>query len=223
MENVSGFLLIDKPLEWTSHDVVAKVRGLTGIQRIGHGGTLDPLATGLLILGVGAATKQLEQFVQGDKSYTATVRLGATSSTDDGEGELMEQPDATPATEPEVRAALAYFQGKQEQLPPSYSALKTNGKKAYELARQGLKVPRQPRVVVYHEMTLRKYEWPIIELTATVSKGTYIRSLARDIGARLGTGGYLNALRRDSIGKLQLAEAVTMEQLAEDWQKHLRC
>lgn len=215
-----GFLLIDKPLGWTSHDVVAKVRQITGVQKVGHGGTLDPLATGLLVVGIGAATKQLEQFVQGDKSYVATVRLGESSTTDDAEGELTEQSSEPPTLE-RVGTALAFFRGKQQQLPPNFAALKTKGRKYYHLARQGLFVPRQTREVTFHELELLDYTWPDVTLCTVVSKGTYIRALARDLGAKLATGGYLVALRRMAIGDLSVDQAMTMETVVDEWQNQL--
>lgn len=215
-----GFLLVDKPLEWTSHDVVAKLRGITGIRKIGHGGTLDPLATGLLVIGIGQATKQLEQYVQGDKLYLATVRLGATSTTDDAEGEIATVTADEPTRE-RITETLHSFMGEQLQLPPTFSALKTDGKKHYELARSGKPVERTPRRITIHTIEPARIEYPDVTFRCRVSKGTYIRSIARDLGERLGTGGYLVALRRESVGDLNLRNAVTLEQLQRDWKAHL--
>ncbi len=217
---MDGFLLVDKLAGWTSHDVVAKIRTISGMKKVGHGGTLDPLATGLLVVGLGKATKQLEQFVQGDKTYLATVRLGATSTTDDAEGEIVSRDSPQPQDD-EVQLALDYFHGKQQQMPPLYAALKTKGKKYYQLARQGLYVPRRTREVVFHEVSLLRYQYPDLEIRTRVGKGTYIRSLARDIGEKLGTGGYLAALRRETVGELPLAKAHTIEEIAADWQRYL--
>lgn len=210
----SGFLLIDKPAGWTSHDVVAKLRGITGIKKIGHGGTLDPLATGLLVVGIGAATKQLEQFVQGDKGYLATVRLGATSDTDDAEGVLRPHSGAAEPPRRVVEQALGSFMGEQQQLPPIYSALKTAGQKHYQLARAGKEVVRTARTVTIHRIELLSYSWPDVEFSCSVSKGTYIRSIARDLGAKLGTGGYLAELRRVSVGNQSLDDAHEIEEIS---------
>jgi tRNA pseudouridine55 synthase len=217
----AGFLLVDKPLEWTSHDVVAKLRGITGIRKIGHGGTLDPLATGLLVIGIGAATKQLEQYVQGDKTYLATVRLGAASTTDDAEGEVSRRSVGTEPTEAAITAAMAGFVGDQDQLPPTFSALKTDGKKHYELARAGKPVVRKPRQITIHSVEPVKIAYPDVTFRCRVSKGTYIRSIARDLGERLDVGGYLTALRRESVGEFTLAEAASLTELQADWQHHL--
>jgi tRNA pseudouridine55 synthase len=215
---VEGFLLIDKPSGPTSHDVVAKLRGITGIKRIGHGGTLDPLATGLLVIGLGAATKQLEQFVQGDKTYLATVCLGATSTTDDAEGELKPVSGEHQPKSQEIKQALSSLVGPQQQLPPVYSAIKTKGKKHYELARAGKPGDRTPRPVTIHSIELLDYTWPDVRFRTSVSKGTYIRALARDLGDRLGTGGYLSALRRERVGAFRIEDAHSLDELAGRWQ-----
>lgn len=218
--DVAGFLLVDKPSGWTSHDVVAKLRGVTGIKRIGHGGTLDPLATGLLVVGVGAATKRLEQFVQGDKAYLATVRLGTTSTTDDAEGELTKN-DSTFPSESQVRGTLETFIGEQDQLPPIYSAIKTAGRKHYDLARAGTPADRETRRVTIKSIELVEYAWPDLSFRTTVSKGTYVRALARDLGEKLRTGAYLSALRRESVAPFSLDQAATVEIIEKDWRKHL--
>lgn len=226
----AGILLVDKPKGWTSHDVVAKLRRITGIRRIGHGGTLDPLATGLLVIGIGSATKRLEQFVQGEKTYVAGVTLGATSTTDDAEGEITPgpAPDGSGAgtsgagpTTAAVRATLQKFTGTQEQLPPVYSAIKTGGKKAYVEARAGRAVERQPRLVTIRELDLVKYDYPELEMRATVSKGTYIRALARDLGEALGTGAYLSALRRERVGAYSVEQAHRLSELEHGWERFL--
>lgn len=217
----AGFLLVDKPTGWTSHDVVAKVRGVTGVKKVGHGGTLDPLATGLLIVGLGSATKQLDRFVQGDKEYMATVRLGATSDTDDAEGTVKERPISDPPDEDAVLQALRTFEGEQQQLPPTYSALKTAGKKHYELARAGKTVERKPRTVTVSELTMLEYRWPEVKFRVTVSKGTYIRSIARDLGEELGTGGYLAALRRERVGPYRVDGAQSIDEIGKEWQSRV--
>ena len=214
-------MLVDKPAGWTSHDVVAKLRGITGIKRIGHGGTLDPFATGLLVIGIGTATKELDQFVQGDKAYEATIRLGMTSTTDDPEGELNERHAYKEPDIADVSKVLEKFVGKQEQLPPVYSALKTGGRKAYQRARAGEEVPREPRPVEIKELELVRYEWPELEISTTVSKGTYIRALARDIGEALGTGAFLKDLQRTAVGTRTLEQAHGVAELESGWVRYL--
>lgn len=227
---MDGILLIDKPQGWTSHDVVAKVRsvlrqaqrdGLAGQQgqavrkiRVGHSGTLDPMATGLLILLIGKATKQQDTFMKLDKSYEAEITLGATSDTDDAEGEIQKtDTGARVPTNQELEDVLKEFTGEIEQVPPAYSAVKTGGQRAYKEARAGKTVKLEPRSVTVHDLNLLEYHYPVLRLVATVSSGTYIRSLARDIGASLGTGGYVSALRRTRIGAWSLANSVQMDGL----------
>ena len=210
-----GYLLIDKPAGWTNHDVVAKVRNLTGIKKVGHGGTLDPMATGLLVIGLGSATKGLEQFVQGDKTYVAEVTLGATTATDDAEGKVEPTTNSTELAQSEIKAALKGFEGDIEQLPPVYSAIKTGGKKAYVEARQGRTVERKPRAVTIHGIELLEYAWPVLRIRVAVSKGTYIRALARDIGERLGTGAYLSGLRRERVGELSVEDFHRIEEISK--------
>lgn len=219
--DASGILLVDKPKGWTSHDVVAKLRRLTGIKKIGHGGTLDPTATGLLVIGIGSATKSLEQFVQGEKTYLAGVTLGATSPTDDAEGELTARPVAEPPDVTKVRTTLKKFIGTQEQLPPVFSAIKTDGKKAYAEARAGREVERKPRLVTIRELDLVNYAYPELAARTTVSKGTYIRALARDIGEALGTGAYLSALRRERVGAYSVEQAHRLSELEHGWERFL--
>lgn len=217
----SGFLLIDKPKHWTSHDVVAGLRKITGIKKIGHGGTLDPMATGLLVIGIGSATKQLEQFVQGEKSYLATVTLGTTSTTDDAEGELTTRAISDPPERSAIEQSLKKFVGTQEQLPPVFSAIKTDGKKAYAEARAGRQVERKPRLVTINSIDLVGYDFPELKIRTSVSKGTYIRALARDIGEVLGTGGYLTALRRESVGQYSVNDAKKLSELEHGWESSL--
>lgn len=219
--NPSGFLLIDKPTGWTSHDVVAKIRNLTGVKKVGHGGTLDPMATGLLVLGLGAATKELDQFVMGDKAYLAEITLGQTSTTDDAEGELAAQAVTSRPTQQAVRRVLEKFTGNITQTTPTYSALKTGGKKHYELARAGKAVPQKTREVTVHSLALLAYQWPQLTVRAKVSKGTYIRSLARDIGETLGTSGYLSDLRRENVGTFSVENAHSLDENFDWWREWL--
>ena len=214
---MNGILLIDKPAGWTSFDAVHKVRrfieqsGLnaTGKKRfpVGHTGTLDPLATGLLVLMLGTYTKQVPQFTKLDKTYEVTMRLGRTSTTGDEEGEKTTVSAHRPTAE-EVRTALAQFCGDILQTPPAFSAIKINGQRAYALARAGKAPDLKPRPVTIHRITLRSYEYPLVHFTAEVSSGTYIRSLVADLGTALHTGAYMAALRRTRVGDFSLADAI---------------
>jgi tRNA pseudouridine55 synthase len=212
----SGFLLIDKPAGITSHDVVDRVRRATGERRVGHAGTLDPFATGLLIVGVGRdATKRLDEFLGQDKEYVAEATLGATSDTDDCDGTITELSTThTPSTE-EVRDVLATFFGTHEQVVPSYAAKKVSGKKLYEYARAGLPVPHVTSSVTIHDIELLSYEWPRITFRVRASSGTYVRAIARDLGAQLGTGAYLTSLRRTAIGNQSVTSAHSLASLTQ--------
>lgn len=220
---MEGFLLIDKPAGMTSHDVIARLRRLTGISRIGHAGTLDPFATGLLIVGVGrGATKRLGEFLGQSKEYVGTAVLGATSDTQDGTGAVILLPDPVMPTETALRNAMAAFLGPQKQLPPMYSAKKIGGQKLYDLARKGLEVERRPADIVIERLELDSYVPPHFTFTVRCSSGTYVRTLAHDIGAAVGTGAYLEALRRTVIGDISVERAVTLDQLGpDDWQARL--
>jgi tRNA pseudouridine55 synthase len=218
MADLNGFLLIDKPVGPTSHDVVDLVRRATGLRQVGHAGTLDPFASGLLIVAVGRATKGISQFVGLDKAYEAELKLGATSDTMDRTGQVVPTSFANDVAQrptPEVvEAALVQFRGPQMQTPPMYSAKKINGQKLYELARQGKTVERAPVAVVVSELVVTEYAWPILKIRCRVSSGTYIRVLAHDIGARLGVGAYLENLRRTAIGNFKVENALPTAQLS---------
>lgn len=211
-------LLINKPLEWTSFDVVNKMRYLLrfhyGIKKIkvGHAGTLDPLATGLVIVCTGKATKQIDQFLGMDKQYLAKVTFGATTPTYD----LESEPDALFPHEhisaELLKATLKKFEGEQAQMPPHFSALKVNGKKAYEMARKGEKVELKPRTINISDIQLLEYQSPTAIIDVQCSKGTYIRSLAFDLGKALDSGAHLSGLERTRIGTFQLSEAMTIEE-----------
>jgi tRNA pseudouridine55 synthase len=221
-----GILLIDKPQGWTSFDVVAKLRGMrrTALKaqgvtptkrqlRVGHAGTLDPFATGLLVILLGDATKRSDEFLKQDKTYEATITLGATSSTGDPEGELTAVSQAVPS-EADVKAALNKFTGQITQTPPIYSAIKINGQRAYKLARKGHEVEIPTRQVTIHSLDLIGYEYPELRIRTHVSSGTYIRSLAQDIGNELGVGAYCSELRRTVIGALRIEDSTGVEQFA---------
>lgn len=212
MNSLSGFLLVDKPSGPTSHDVVDMVRRATGLKKVGHAGTLDPFASGLLILALGKATKEISKFVGLDKTYEAVVLLGAVSNTMDRTGVIESQACST-VSEPAVLDVLEKFKGAQDQTPPMYSAKKVGGKKLYELARAGETIERKPVRVTVHELELLELKWPYMKIRCRVSSGTYIRALAHDIGATLGCGAYLEELRRTRIGKYKVEDATSPESL----------
>ncbi len=212
-------LLLNKPKGWTSFDVVNFVRRRMATERgvkplkvkVGHAGTLDPLATGLLLLAHDEGTKQIMSLMKQDKTYEVTMRLGITSATQDEEGEKTAVSDRVP-TEQEVATALLHFVGDSMQIPPAFSALKVDGRRAYDLARSGKPVELQPRAIHIEYIDQVRYEYPFVYFRAHVGSGTYIRSLVRDIGERLGTGAYMSDLCRTSIGDYSLADAQTPEQ-----------
>lgn len=216
-----GFLLIDKPDGPTSHDAVNRVRRVTGEKRVGHAGTLDPFATGLLIVGVGrVATREFPKLVGLDKEYEAVFMLGATSDTDDRTGRLQPVAAGFSLRREEIEAAMKPLTGAIEQIPPAYSAIKVGGKKMYELARAGKEVERKPRPVTIYAFDLLPYSLPTTHYKLPVlircSTGTYIRSLARDLGAALGTGGYVEELRRTAVGPFRVAESIPLDALTPE-------
>jgi tRNA pseudouridine55 synthase len=207
---MDGLLVIDKPGGWTSHDVVARVRRLTKIRRVGHTGTLDPMATGVLVLCLGQATRLVEYLTGHDKRYQATIRLGVETDTHDAEGQITaRQPVDVSAVA--LQLALAAFVGEIEQVPPMFSALKRDGKKLVDLARKGVKVERAPRPVTIHLIELLTFDSPQATIDVRCSAGTYIRSLAHDLGRQLGCGAHLTALRRTAVGDFTLDQAVSLE------------
>ena len=211
---MEGILLVDKPTGWTSFDVVNYVRKLAAAAegkkpknvKVGHTGTLDPFATGLLVLLIGKNyTKRAGELSRQDKTYEVTLCLGKTSTTGDPEGEITAVSDTAPS-EAAILQALERFKGQIEQVPPAFSAIKVDGQRAYKLARAGKEVIIEPRKVNVHRLELGSYDYPFVKLVAEVSSGTYIRTLAEDIGAELGTGAYTTELRRTRIGNYELAE-----------------
>lgn len=207
-----GIVIIDKPDGWTSQDVAAKLRGVFRERRIGHGGTLDPMATGVLPIFVGRATRAVEFFESAEKEYVAGLRLGVETNTQDTTGEVVaEQPVSV--TRAQVEQVLHTFLGPQEQVPPMYSAVKIGGKKLYELARQGKTVERKPRSIEILELELLEGEGCDYRFRVRCSKGTYVRTLCHDIGQALGCGGCMSSLRRTKAGVYEEAQSVTMEQL----------
>ena len=211
---MNGLLVVNKPAGMTSHDVVNRVRRIAQIRRVGHTGTLDPMATGVLVLLLGPATR-LAQFVSGhNKAYRAEVRLGTTTTTYDAEGDITGQAPVD-VTDAALGAALAQFRGPLQQLPPMYSAIKVRGKKLYELARQGKEVERQPRAVTVYQLTQVAWDSPRLTLDIVCSPGTYIRSLAHDLGQVLGCGAHLTGLTRTAVGEFTLAQSHTLPALAQ--------
>ena len=213
------FLLIDKPGGMTSHGVVDVVRKITGEKRVGHGGTLDPLATGILIVGVGReSTKKLGGVSLGkDKTYRATIVLGEEKDTDDAEGKTISV-DPKKIKEMDLNKVLSKFRGEIVQTPPNFSAVKIEGKKAYEISRSGGRPKIEPRKVTIHLIKLLSFSYPEFEIECRVTSGTYIRSLARDIGKSLGTFGYIKKLRRTAVGEIEIKDCVLLEKLTpENW------
>lgn len=211
---VDGVLLLDKAAGSSSNDVLIKAKRLLNALKAGHTGTLDPFATGLLPLCFGEATKFSQDLLDADKTYEAVVHLGVTTNTGDTEGEVLRQMEVNVSRE-QIDAAVAKFRGEIDQVPPMYSALKRDGKPLYEYARAGIVLEREARRVVIHALDLLEYQAPFLRLRVTCSKGTYIRVLGEDIGAALGCGAHLHALRRTWVGALTLENAVTLEALAE--------
>lgn len=213
---MNGIILIDKPQDWTSHDVVGKLRRLLREKRIGHSGTLDPMATGLLVVFVGRATRAVEFAESDEKQYVAGLRLGMETDTQDITGMVLRETPCT-VTEEELREVLPRFKGEIEQIPPMYSALKVNGQKLYDIARKGGEVKRKPRRITIHKLEIgdnSHLDAGDFCLDVTCSKGTYIRTLCRDIGEALEVGGTMSSLRRIRAGGFHLRDAVTIEQVA---------
>ncbi len=209
---VDGVLLLDKPVGFSSNDALIKAKRILNAKKAGHTGTLDPFATGLLPLCFGEATKFSQDLLEADKTYETTVHLGVTTDTGDTEGEVIDQRPVDVTLE-QIEAVLAQFRGAIEQVPPMHSALKRDGKPLYEYARAGITLEREARPVVIHELTLVSYEAPFLKLVVCCSKGTYIRVLGQDIGAALGTGAHLQALRRTQVGPLTTAGMLTLDEL----------
>jgi len=208
--------LVDKPLEWTSFDVVKKLKYGLKVKKIGHAGTLDPLATGLLILCSGKKTKEINTFMDLEKEYTGTFVLGKTTPSFDLETEVTEVADISHLTEEEIHRATQTFSGEIEQIPPQYSAIKVQGKRAYESARKGENIELKSRKVHIYTFEITKIELPKVHFKVVCSKGTYIRSLARDFGEYLETGAYLSALRRERIGTFHVSNAKLIEEILRD-------
>jgi tRNA pseudouridine55 synthase len=214
-----GLVVVDKPAGLTSHDVVGRCRRLFGTRKVGHAGTLDPMATGVLVVGIERATKILGLLTAADKGYTATIRLGQTTSTEDAEGELLQSVSASQVTDGAIEDAVAALRGDIAQIPSSVSAIKVDGKRAYALVREGHDVElaaRPVRIDRFDVLAVRRGPETVdVDVAVDCSSGTYIRALARDVGAALGVGGHLIALRRTRVGRFGLDQARTLEQLAD--------
>ncbi|MEO6549469.1 MAG: tRNA pseudouridine(55) synthase TruB [Ferruginibacter sp.] len=208
-------ILIDKPLHWTSFDVVRKMRSILQIKKIGHAGTLDPLATGLLIVCTGKFTKKINEYMAREKEYTGHITLGAITPTYDLESQPVDAKDYSLLTNETIEAATAQFTGTIDQFPPIYSAIKKEGVALYELARRGADVQPDARKITIQHFGITNIDLPVVSFKVICSTGTYIRSLANDFGAALGCGGYLSALRRTRIGEFEVSSAITMETFEE--------
>ncbi|MBI4239643.1 tRNA pseudouridine(55) synthase TruB [Candidatus Uhrbacteria bacterium] len=210
-------VLINKEVGPTSHDIVVRVRKMTGVKRVGHAGTLDPFAEGLLIVLIGReSTKRQSEFLHMDKGYEAVLHFGASSTTDDCTGDITPAKGATPPSQEELESVLHSCIGEHEQLPPAFSAKKIKGKKAYELARKGITPELSRKKITIHSIDLLNYSWPLATIRVHVSSGTYIRALARDIGTTLSCGAYLEKLKRTSIGPYKLEDAINVLSITKD-------
>jgi len=212
-KEMEGILLVDKPRDHTSHDVVARLRGKLKTRRIGHAGTLDPMATGLLIILVGKATRVSQYLISLDKEYEGTIELGKVTDSQDAEGEVMETRPVPPFTEAEVKTAIKGFLGDQYQTPPMYSAIKIDGVPLYKSARKGVEVEREPRFIRVMSWELTRFALPHLDFRLRCTKGTYVRTLAHDLGNKLGCGAHLSALRRTATDKFNISQALTLDQI----------
>jgi tRNA pseudouridine55 synthase len=208
-----GILLVDKPQGFTSHDVVAKMRRVFQMKKVGHAGTLDPMATGLLVILIGKATKVSQYLMSMDKEYVGRVKFGVITDSQDADGKTMEERPVPELTEEQVQAEMKTFIGDQYQIPPMFSAKKINGQKLYKLARQGKTVEREPRVIHISRFDLTNFALPEASFIVGTSKGTYVRTIAHDLGERFGCGGHLNELRRTAVGQFRIEKAATIEEL----------
>lgn len=212
-KELDGVLLVDKPGDHTSHDVVARLRRKLNMKRIGHAGTLDPMATGLMILLIGKATKISQYLISLDKEYEGTVELGKVTDSQDADGEVLETRPVPPLGEADVKKAMSGFLGDQYQMPPMYSAIKIDGVPLYKNARKGVEVEREPRFIRVSSFELTGFALPRFDFRLRCSKGTYVRTIAHDLGQKLGCGAHLSALRRTATDKFNLSQALTLDQI----------
>lgn len=212
-KEIDGVLLVDKPGDHTSHDVVARLRRKLNMKRIGHAGTLDPMATGLMILLIGKATKISQYLISLDKEYEGTIELGKVTDSQDADGEVLETRPVPAFTEAELRAGMNSFLGDQYQMPPMYSAIKIDGVPLYKNARKGVEIEREPRFIRVASFELTRFGVPRFDFKLRCSKGTYVRTIAHDLGNKLGCGAHLAALRRTATDKFKISEALTLDQI----------
>ena len=217
MTTEAGLVVVDKAGGMTSHDVVARVRRLAGTRKVGHAGTLDPMATGVLVLGLNRATRLLGHLMLTEKAYDATVRLGEATTTDDAEGETVSTASTSGLEEATIRAAFAELVGEIDQVPTAVSAIKVDGKRAYQRVRDGETVELQPRRVTIRELVVHEVAGPDVRISVRCSSGTYIRAIARDVGTAVGVGGHLTSLRRTAVGPYDLATAHTIDELGDSF------
>jgi tRNA pseudouridine55 synthase len=213
MKELEGVLLVDKPTDHTSHDVVARLRRKLQMKRIGHAGTLDPMATGLLIMLIGKATRISQYLISLDKEYEGTIELGKVTDSQDAQGEVMETKPVPALTEAELRTAMQGFMGDQYQLPPMYSAIKIDGVPLYKSARKGQDIVREPRFIRVSAFELTRFGLPSFDFRLRSSKGTYVRTIAHDLGQRLGCGAHLSALRRTATDRFNISQALTLDEI----------
>lgn len=215
----SGFLLVNKEEGPTSHDIINKLRRITNIKKVGHAGTLDPFAKGLLIVAIGRkATRKINTFVKLNKEYRATLLLGVETDSYDKTGNIVKEYEGKAIEEKKIKRAIKIIKRKKEQMPPMYSAKKIGGKKLYELARKNIEIERKPQKIKIFSIKIEEYEWPILKLKIKCSSGTYIRTIAKDMGDLLGCGAHLKELERTKIGKYNIKKAIKVKDLnSEDW------
>lgn len=216
---MNGILIVDKPGGMTSHDVVQRVRRALGMRRVGHAGTLDPLATGVLIVLVGKATGLFAKFSDADKAYSAVMRLGVVTDSADIEGKVLKTADVSGVSADRIVSVMSEFTGEQDQKPPMFSAVKINGRKLYELARRGIEVERPARRINIRDLRMTQFQPPDVEFYMECSKGTYVRQLAADIGERLGTGACITQIRRVKTGNFSIRDAISLSDIHEN---HIR-
>jgi tRNA pseudouridine55 synthase len=212
-KELEGVLLVDKPTDHTSHDVIARLRGILKMRRIGHAGTLDPMATGVLVVLLGKATKASQYLMSLDKEYAGTIKLGSVTNTQDAEGEVLETRPVPVLSEAEVRTFMQTFVGDQYQLPPMFSAIKIDGVPLYKQARKGEEVEREPRFIRVSSFDLTRFVSPEIDFVLRCTKGTYVRTVAHDLGQKIGCGAHLSSLRRTATGKFTVTQCLTLEQI----------
>lgn len=221
-KDLNGVVIVNKPSGMTSHDVVDRVRRKFGMRRVGHAGTLDPLATGVLVILIGKGTKLSNQFMGFDKTYRSTLLLGKKTTTADIEGDIVEERDYQHITEDQVRGALGSFLGEGKQVPPMFSAVKVNGKPLYKLARKGMDVEREARSIRINKVDVLRFDLPYVEFLLDCSKGTYVRQLVDDAGQQLGCGACITQIERTKVGPFLLDEAINLQHLTEECVKEFK-